>query len=92
MQDRIDSYADLIVEVGAKVQPGQTVVVNALPEHVELERALACSAYRAGAGYVDVRFTDPHVRRALIELGPDGRSHTRPTGSSTASPRARTPR
>lgn len=71
MQDRIDSYADLIVRVGANVQPGQTVFVNALPEHAELVRALARSAYRAGAGYVDVRFTDPHVRRALIELGPD---------------------
>ena len=71
MADRIDSYADLIVRVGANVQPGQTVFVNALPEHVELARALTRSAYRAGAGYVDVRYADPHIRRALIELGPD---------------------
>jgi aminopeptidase len=71
MADRIDSYADLIVRVGANVQPGQTVFVNALPEHVELARALTRSAYRAGAGYVDVRYADPHVRRAMIEFGPD---------------------
>ena len=71
MQDGIDAYADLIVRVGANVQPGQTVFVNALPEHVELVRALARSAYRAGAGYVDARYTDPHVRRAMIELGPE---------------------
>ena len=45
--------------------------VNALPEHVELVRALTRSAYRAGAAYVDVRFTDPHVRRAMIEHGPE---------------------
>jgi aminopeptidase len=71
MPDRIDAYADLIVRVGANVQPAQTVFVNALPEHVELARALARSAYRAGAGYVDVRYADPHVRRAMIELGPE---------------------
>jgi aminopeptidase len=71
MPDRIDAYADLIVRVGANVQAGQTVFVNALPEHVELARALTRSAYRAGAAYVDVRYADPHVRRALIELAPE---------------------
>jgi aminopeptidase len=71
MDDRIDAYADLIVRVGANVQPGQTVFVNALPEHVELARALARSAYAAHASYVDVRYVDPHVRRATIELGPE---------------------
>ena len=69
--DRLDRYADLIVRVGANVQPGQTLFVNAGPEHVELVRAMARSAYRAGAAYVDVRYADQHVRRAMIELGPD---------------------
>jgi aminopeptidase len=68
---RLGAYADLIVRVGANVQPGQTFFVNAQPEHVELARALTQSAYAAGATYVDVRYVDPHVRRALIELGPD---------------------
>jgi aminopeptidase len=71
MQDRIDAYADLIVRVGANVQPGQTLFVTAMPEHVELARALARAAYRARAGYVDVRYVDQHIRRAMIELGPD---------------------
>ena len=71
MQDRLDAYADLIVRVGANLQPGQTFFVNALPEHLELARALTRSAYRAGASYVDVRYSDPHVRRAQIELGPE---------------------
>ena len=69
--DRLDRYADLIVRVGANVQPGQTLFVNAGPEHLELVRAIARSAYRAEAGYVDVRYADAHVRRAMIELGPD---------------------
>jgi aminopeptidase len=71
MPDRIDAYADLIVRVGANLQPGQTLFVNALPEHVELARVLARSAYRAGAAFVDVRYVDPHVRRAQIELAPE---------------------
>jgi aminopeptidase len=71
MPERIDAYADLIVRIGANVQPGQTFFVNALPEHVDLARALARSGYRAGAGYVDVRYGDPHVNRARIELAPE---------------------
>jgi aminopeptidase len=71
MPERIDAYADLIVRVGANVQPGQTFFVNALPEHVELARALARSGYRAGAAYVDVRYSDPHVNHARIALAPE---------------------
>jgi len=71
MPERIDAYADLIVRVGANVQPGQTFFVNALPEHVELVRALARAGYRAAAAYVDVRYADPHVNRARIELAPE---------------------
>jgi aminopeptidase len=63
---RVDRYADLIVRVGANVQPGQTLFVNAGLEHAELVRAMARSAYRAGAAYVDVRYSDQHVRRAMI--------------------------
>ena len=69
--DRIDRYADLIVRVGANVQPGQTLFVNAMIEHAELARALTRAAYRAEARYVDVRYQDQHVRRAMIEFASD---------------------
>src|SRR5205814_1796675 len=36
MSDRLSSYADLIVRVGANVQPGQTVFVLGLVEHAPL--------------------------------------------------------
>jgi aminopeptidase len=68
---RLDRYADLIVRVGAAVQPGQRVFVNTPPEHVDLVRALVRSSYRAGASYVDVFYGDPHVRRAMIERADD---------------------
>ena len=68
--DRIDRYADLIVRVGVNVQPGQTVFIDAAVDHADLVRAIARSAYRAGARYVDARYGDPHVRKAFIDLAP----------------------
>ena len=71
LDDRLERYAELAVRVGADVRPGQTLFINASIEHAPLARALARAAYAAGAVYVDVRYTDQHVRRAMIELGPD---------------------
>jgi aminopeptidase len=69
--NRLERYAELIVRVGVNLQPGQTLYVNAQVEHVELVRALARAGYQAGARYVDVRYTDQHVRRAMIEHAAD---------------------
>jgi aminopeptidase len=69
--ERLARYADLAVRVGANVQEGQTVFVLTQIEHAPLARALAQAAYKAGARYVDVSYRDPHVRKAMIELGSD---------------------
>jgi aminopeptidase len=69
--ERLARYADLAVRVGANVQEGQTVFVLTQVEHAPLARALAQAAYKAGARYVDVSYQDPHVRKAMIELGSD---------------------
>jgi aminopeptidase len=69
--ERLERYAELAVRVGANVQPGQGVFVHGLVEHAELIRALTRQSYRAGAAYVNVRYDDQHIRRAMIELGPD---------------------
>jgi aminopeptidase len=53
--------------VGANVQPGQLVDVLARVEHAPVARAVARAAYKAGAAYVDVYYSDQHIRRALIE-------------------------
>jgi len=68
---RLARLADIAVKVGANVQPGQLVVVLALVEAAPAARAVAASAYRAGARFVDVKYVDRHLTRALIELGPD---------------------
>src|SRR5262249_31097224 len=64
---RLERYAHLAVHVGLNLQPGQTLGINALIEHAPLVRAVTREAYRAGAKYVDVLYTDQHVRRAHIE-------------------------
>ncbi len=69
--NRLERYADLIVRVGANVQPGQTLFVNGQVEHAEFARALARAGYQAGARYVDVRYGDQHVRKAMIEHADD---------------------
>jgi aminopeptidase len=61
------AYADLIVRVGTNLQPGQTLLINALIDHAPLVRELTEAAYLAGARFVDVTYVDMHVRRSFIE-------------------------
>ena len=70
-EERLARYAELAVRVGANVQEGQTLFVLAHIDHTPLARAIAKAGYEAGATYVDVEYRDPHVRKAMIELGPD---------------------
>ncbi len=69
---RLAAYAGLAVQVGLNLQPGQTLGINALIEHAPLVRAVAREAYAAGARYVDVLYSDQHVRRAHIAQAPVG--------------------
>ncbi len=66
--ERLERYARLAVEVGLNLQPGQILGINALIEHAPFARAITRAAYSSGAKYVDVLYTDQHVRRAHIEL------------------------
>lgn len=67
----LERYAQLVVRVGVNVQPGQEVVINALPEQADAARALATEAYRVGASRVNIEYDDPHLQRAAVELGPE---------------------
>jgi aminopeptidase len=60
-------FADLVVGFGANVQPDQIVAIGCEPGKEYLVRALAASAYRHGAKFVDVAWFDPYVKRARIE-------------------------
>jgi len=71
VDERLERYADLAVRIGANVQPGQVLFVSGMLAHAPLIRAITRAGYRTGARYVDVTYGDQHVRRAMIELGPD---------------------
>jgi aminopeptidase len=71
MPDRLTNYADLIVRVGANVQPGQLVFVRSFLEGADLARAVTRAAYAAGARRVEVRYLDMHVRKAFVDHAPE---------------------
>jgi aminopeptidase len=63
----LQRFADLVVGLGANVQRGQIVGIGAELGKEAMVRALAASAYRHGARFVDVNYFDMHVKRARIE-------------------------
>jgi aminopeptidase len=62
----LERFADLAVGFGANVQPDQIVAIGCEPGKEFLVRALAASAYRHGARFVDVGWFDPHIKRARV--------------------------
>jgi aminopeptidase len=70
-EDTIDRFAELIVRFAANVQPGQIVAISTEPGKLELTRAVADRAYRAGAKFVDVLQFDLHVKRSRILHAPE---------------------
>jgi len=70
-EEIIERLAELAVTFGANVQPGQTVAISGEIGKEPLVRALAASAYRHGAKFVDATYFDPHVKRARIEHAAD---------------------
>ncbi len=75
----LERFAELLVGFAANVQPGQIVAVSSEIGKEPLTRAIAASAYRHGATYVDVSYADPWVRRARIEHGSDAALETVPS-------------
>ncbi len=59
-------FAELVVRFAANVQRGQIVAIGTEPGKLDVTRAIAAAAYRAGAKYVDVTLFDLHVKRARI--------------------------
>jgi aminopeptidase len=62
----LERFADLVIGFAANVQPEQIVAIGAEPGKEALARALAASAYRAGAKFVDVSYFDLQVKRARL--------------------------
>jgi aminopeptidase len=59
-------WADLVVNFGANLQPGQILAVGGEPGKEAYIRAIAEAAYKSGAKYVDAVYHDLHVKRARL--------------------------
>jgi aminopeptidase len=64
--ERLARFADLVVRVGVNVQPGQGVVLSADIAQLEIARAVVEQAYAAGAGWVEVAWSDGPIRRSEL--------------------------
>jgi aminopeptidase len=81
---QLDRYADLALQVGVGLRPGQRLVVRSPVEAAPLVRALAGAAYRLGAPYVTAMWSDPEIARLRYELAPDGTFEEVPYGEGAA--------
>lgn len=76
--DALNRLADVAVNVGLNLQPGQDLILTAPAEALPLVRAVAAAAYRAGAGVVTPILSDPGVTLARFEHGSDDSFDTAP--------------
>ncbi|AOZ90989.1 aminopeptidase [Paenibacillus crassostreae] len=70
-EEKCDNYATLAVQIGVNIQPGQTLVISAMVDSVDLVRRITRKAYEAGAKLVKVKYTDEAVSRMRYELASD---------------------
>lgn len=66
-EEKLTQYAELAVQVGVNIQPGQYLLINTSTEALPFARKVVEQAYKAGAGRVHVNLTDPFVERALFD-------------------------
>jgi len=64
--DRLERFADLVVRVGANVQPGSGVLLRSDIAHLEIARAVVERAYVAGASRVEIDWSDGPIRRSEL--------------------------
>jgi aminopeptidase len=62
----LEALTELVVGIGANVQPGQVVGIQTQPGQEMITRAVAEAAYARGAKYVDVWLFDPYVKRSRL--------------------------
>lgn len=63
----LTKYADVVVKVGLNLRKGQRLSVRAIIDDAPFIRKVAESAYKAGARYVDVLWTDERISRIRFE-------------------------
>lgn len=63
----LGKYADVVVHIGLNLRKGQRLLIRGILDDAPLIRKVTESAYKAGAVYVDVFFTDERLTRLRFE-------------------------
>lgn len=71
-EDRLRTYAELLVRLGVNLQPGQKLILRTSLEAAPLARKVAEAAYRAGSPYVADLWGDMAMARTRFLHGPEG--------------------
>ena len=69
-QDKLQQYAELLVQVGMNVQEGQPVFIRSSVDALELTHEVVAAAYRRGASDVRVNYSDDTLKRLRYENEP----------------------
>ena len=75
-QESLQKYAELVVHVGLNLREGQRLHINSLTtrgvllHNAPLVREVAKAAYKAGARYVDVLWSDEELLKIRVQLAP----------------------
>ncbi|MEC0370438.1 aminopeptidase [Paenibacillus chibensis] len=67
----LEKYAELVIQVGVNIQPGQVLLVQSPLEAVDFTRHVVSKAYEAGAKFVQVDWDDEKITRIRYEKAPD---------------------
>lgn len=69
----LETYAQLVVEVGVNVQKGHTIVLSVSVDQAPLARLITEKAYALGAAEVIVQWTDDAIQRSFLTHAEDDR-------------------
>lgn len=75
---KLDKLAEVVVNIGLNLQPGQDLVLSSNVAALPLVRKVVAAAYRAGAGSVVPLLSDDALSLALFEHGQDAAFDTAP--------------
>ncbi|MFD1204459.1 MULTISPECIES: aminopeptidase [Sporosarcina] len=69
-EKKLENYAELVVKVGANIQPNQILCISASIETADFIRMVVKKAYEAGARNVLVDWADDQISRTRYEMAP----------------------
>ncbi len=71
LENRIDKYADVLINKGCAIKPGKRLIIKAPIEAVDFVRVLVKKAYQAQAKFVSVQWLDDLTGKLRYQYAPD---------------------